>query len=117
MPGGSEVISPLPHHCQAGGKHAEESRGKPFDDDGSSFTTAGRIFRSSSGFFEGMFISFTSFLHFFWLQVEPLFCSWIKQNIPSWKDCIVVSPDEGGAKRSVMIANSLGLEFAMIHNR
>ena len=30
---------------------------------------------------------------------------------------MVVSPDEGGAKRSVMIANSLGLEFAMIHNR
>ena len=63
------------------------------------------------------------------------------------EQCIVVSPDEGGAKRSeiinsiicitliinvtivnmfniiillfrsVMIANSLGLEFAMIHNR
>eukprot|EP00092_Neocalanus_flemingeri_P010273 GFUD01011069.1.p1 GENE.GFUD01011069.1~~GFUD01011069.1.p1 ORF type:complete len:412 (+),score=111.32 GFUD01011069.1:237-1472(+) len=51
------------------------------------------------------------------LKVEPLFCRWIKQNIPNWRDCIVVSPDEGGAKRSVMIANSLGLEFAMIHNR
>jgi len=51
------------------------------------------------------------------LKVEPLFCKWIKQNIPNWRDCIVVSPDEGGAKRSVMIANSLGLEFAMIHNR
>jgi len=51
------------------------------------------------------------------LKVEPLFCQWIKQNIPNWKDCMVVSPDEGGAKRSVMIANSLELEFAMIHNR
>lgn len=51
------------------------------------------------------------------LKVEPLFCHWIKHNIPGWKNCIVVSPDEGGAKRSVMIANSLGLEFAMIHNR
>ena len=30
---------------------------------------------------------------------------------------MVVSPDEGGAKRSVSIANDLGLEFAMIHNR
>ena len=29
----------------------------------------------------------------------------------------MVSPDEGGAKRSVMLANDLGLEFAMIHNR
>jgi len=51
------------------------------------------------------------------LKVEPLFCRWIKQNIPNWRECVVVSPDEGGAKRSVMIANSLGLEFAMIHNR
>ena len=51
------------------------------------------------------------------LKVEPLFCSWITHNIPDWRSCIVVSPDEGGAKRSVMIANDLGLEFAMIHNR
>jgi len=51
------------------------------------------------------------------LKVEPLFCTWIKNHIPNWEECIVVSPDEGGAKRSVMIANSLGLEFAMIHNR
>jgi len=51
------------------------------------------------------------------LKVEPLFTSWIKNNIPDWDQCMVVSPDEGGAKRSVMIANSLGLEFAMIHNR
>jgi len=51
------------------------------------------------------------------LKVEPLFCTWIKNHIPDWEECIVVSPDEGGAKRSVMIANSLGLEFAMIHNR
>ena len=29
----------------------------------------------------------------------------------------MVSPDEGGAKRSVRMANDLGLEFAMIHNR
>lgn len=51
------------------------------------------------------------------LKVEPLFCTWIKNHIPGWEQCMVVSPDEGGAKRSVMIANSLGLEFAMIHNR
>lgn len=51
------------------------------------------------------------------LKVEPLFTAWIKNNIPNWDQCMVVSPDEGGAKRSVMIANSLGLEFAMIHNR
>jgi len=51
------------------------------------------------------------------LKVEPLFCAWIKQHVPRWSKCIVVSPDEGGAKRSVMIANALGLDFAMIHNR
>ena len=51
------------------------------------------------------------------LKVEPLFCSWITHHIPNWQQCAVVSPDEGGAKRSVMIANDLGLEFAMIHNR
>lgn len=51
------------------------------------------------------------------LKVEPLFCTWIKRNVPSWSECIVVAPDEGGAKRSAMIANYLELEFAMIHNR
>jgi phosphoribosylpyrophosphate synthetase len=50
-------------------------------------------------------------------QVEPLFCTWIKQHVRGWRNCIVVAPDEGSAKRSVMIANSLELEFAMIHNR
>ena len=50
-------------------------------------------------------------------KTEPQFCTWIRQNIPDWEDCVVVSPDEGGAKRSVSIANDLGLEFAMIHNR
>ena len=64
------------------------------------------------------------------MKVEPLFCTWIKNNIPNWEEvasfskkfvsgpvliqilnynsfwvsipvlqCIVVSPDEGGAKR------------------
>jgi phosphoribosylpyrophosphate synthetase len=49
--------------------------------------------------------------------VEPVFCTWIKQHIRDWRTCIVVAPDEGSAKRSVMIANALELEFAMIHNR
>ena len=49
--------------------------------------------------------------------MEPLFCTWIKQHVRGWRNCIVVAPDEGSAKRSVMIANSLELEFAMIHNR
>ena len=42
------------------------------------------------------------------VKVEPLFCTWIKRNVPDWSSCIVVAPDEGGAKRSAMIANYLG---------
>ncbi len=51
------------------------------------------------------------------LKVEPFFCEWIKKNIPHWEECIVVSPDEGGVKRSVSVANDLNLDFALIHNR
>lgn len=29
----------------------------------------------------------------------------------------MVSPDEGGTKRSVQVANDLQLDFALIHNR
>ena len=50
-------------------------------------------------------------------QVEPLFCDWIKHNISDWEDCVVVSPDEGGVKKSVSVANDLRLDFALIHNR
>ena len=46
-----------------------------------------------------------------------MFCEWIKRNVPNWEDCVVVSPDEGGTKRSVSIANDLQLDFALIHNR
>lgn len=30
-------------------------------------------------------------------------------------DCVIVSPDAGGAKRATSIADSLGMEFALIH--
>ena len=53
----------------------------------------------------------------FSLKVEPLFCAWIKDHIPDWDRCVVVSPDEGGVKRSVSVANDLNLDFALIHNR
>jgi len=46
---------------------------------------------------------------------EPLMISYIKRAIPGWKDCIVVSPDAGGAKRVTAIADKLGVEFALIH--
>lgn len=36
-------------------------------------------------------------------------------NIPNYRDAVIVSPDAGGAKRATAIADSLGLDFALIH--
>lgn len=33
------------------------------------------------------------------LYAEPAVLKWIKENIPEWKNSIIVSPDAGGAKR------------------
>ena len=33
------------------------------------------------------------------LYAEPAVLKWIRENIPDWKESIVVSPDAGGAKR------------------
>ena len=33
------------------------------------------------------------------LFAEPAVIKYIKTNIPDWKNCVVVSPDAGGAKR------------------
>ena len=55
---------------------------------------------------------------------------WIKDNIPAWKDCVIVSPDAGGTKRYCFllctlvttyyyrvtsIADNLNVDFALIH--
>ena len=37
------------------------------------------------------------------LYSEPLMIGYIKRNIAGWKDCIIVSPDAGGAKRCVVL--------------
>ena len=49
------------------------------------------------------------------LYAEPAVLKWIKENITDWKNCIVVSPDAGGAKRVTSIADRLNVEFALIH--
>ncbi|KPP70812.1 ribose-phosphate pyrophosphokinase 2-like [Scleropages formosus] len=49
------------------------------------------------------------------LYAEPAVLQWIKGNIPEWKNCIIVSPDAGGAKRVTSIADHLNVEFALIH--
>ena len=47
---------------------------------------------------------------------EPSMIKYIKENIPNYKDTVViVSPDAGGAKRATSIADKLDVEFALIH--
>lgn len=49
------------------------------------------------------------------LYGKPLLKRYIQQNIPNYKDAVIISPDAGGAKRATAIADSLGMEFALIH--
>lgn len=49
------------------------------------------------------------------LYGRPLLKRYIQQHIPDFKQCVIVSPDAGGAKRATAIADSLGTEFALIH--
>jgi len=49
------------------------------------------------------------------LYAEPAVLKWIRENIPDWKNSVVVSPDAGGVKRVTSIADRLNIEFALIH--
>lgn len=49
------------------------------------------------------------------LYGKPLLQNYIHQNIPDFRDAVVVSPDAGGAKRATAIADSLNMDFALIH--
>ena len=49
------------------------------------------------------------------LYGKPLLQRYIQQNIPDYKEAVIVSPDAGGAKRATAIADSLGMAFALIH--
>ncbi len=49
------------------------------------------------------------------LYGKPLLQRYIQQHIPDYKDVVIVSPDAGGAKRATAIADSLGMDFALIH--
>jgi phosphoribosylpyrophosphate synthetase len=37
--------------------------------------------------------------------------------VVDWEHCVVISPDEGGAKRAASLANDLILDFAIVSNR
>jgi len=49
------------------------------------------------------------------LYGRPLLKRYITQNISNYRDAVIISPDAGGAKRATAIADSLGMEFALIH--
>jgi len=40
---------------------------------------------------------------------------YLRDNISDWQQCVIVSPDAGGAKRVTSIADQLNVEFALIH--
>ncbi|KKZ67993.1 ribose-phosphate pyrophosphokinase 3 [[Emmonsia] crescens] len=48
------------------------------------------------------------------LYAEPSMLRWIRQNLDV-ANCVIVSPDAGGAKRATAIADRLDLQFALIH--
>lgn len=49
------------------------------------------------------------------LWTEPSMIRWVKENIPDWRDAIIVSPDAGGAKRATTLADRLDTDFALIN--
>lgn len=49
------------------------------------------------------------------LRSQPILIKYIRDNIPDWRDAVIVSPDAGGAKRATVIADKLGMEFALVH--
>uniref|UniRef100_A0A2I3GF79 ribose-phosphate diphosphokinase n=1 Tax=Nomascus leucogenys TaxID=61853 RepID=A0A2I3GF79_NOMLE len=51
-----------------------------------------------------------------YLYAEPGVLKWIRENISEQKNCTIVSSDAGGAKRVTSIADSMNVDFALIHN-
>jgi len=48
------------------------------------------------------------------LYAEPSVLRWIRENLDV-DNCVIVSPDAGGAKRATSIADRLNTAFALIH--
>lgn len=49
------------------------------------------------------------------LYAEPAITKWIKENVPDWKNSVMVSPDAAGVKRMTGVADRLDIDFAIIH--
>ena len=45
----------------------------------------------------------------------PTLARWIRHNIPDWENAVMVSKNPGGTKRVTALADSLKINFAMIH--
>ena len=50
------------------------------------------------------------------LLAEPTQIQWLKENVANWQEVVMVSPDAGGTKRVVSIADKLKLSFAIVHS-
>lgn len=48
------------------------------------------------------------------LVAEPLLARWIRNNVPNWKDTVVVSKNPGGTKRVTSLADALKLSFGIV---
>ncbi|KAM0325399.1 hypothetical protein ACHAQA_007385 [Verticillium albo-atrum] len=51
------------------------------------------------------------------LYGKPLLKKYIQQNIPNYREAVIISPDAGGAKRATAVADELDMGFALIHKR
>jgi len=49
------------------------------------------------------------------LFAEPSMIDYIRNHFDDIRDCVIVSPDAGGAKRATSIADRLNIEFALFH--
>jgi ribose-phosphate pyrophosphokinase len=49
------------------------------------------------------------------LYSKPILQHYITTHFPNYHDCVMVSPDAGGAKRATAIADALRMPFALIH--
>ena len=48
------------------------------------------------------------------LYAEPLIARWIRNNVPDWKEAVVVSKNPGGTKRVTSLADALKLNFGIV---
>ncbi|KAF2199422.1 phosphoribosyl pyrophosphokinase [Delitschia confertaspora ATCC 74209] len=48
------------------------------------------------------------------LIAEPLIARWIRNNVPNWREAVIVSKNPGGTKRVTSLADALKLSFGIV---